>query len=33
MNFSFIKKCGINGCKFTAAAKLVEIHYRNVSLT
>lgn len=24
------KKCGVNGCKFTAAAKLVKIHYNNV---
>ena len=23
--------CNVNGCKFTAAAKLVEIHYRNVN--
>ncbi len=28
----YIQKCNINGCKFTAAAKLVEIHFRNVIL-
>jgi hypothetical protein len=30
LNNSF-KKCGINGCKFRAAAKLVEIHFKNVT--
>jgi hypothetical protein len=25
-------QCKVNGCKFFAAAKLVEIHYRNVSV-
>ena len=23
-------KCGVNGCKFTAAEKLVKIHFNNV---